>query len=130
MRIDDHAEDGVIVYWDNFSETVPDVKTQEFDFEGYRIWRADNWTRPLGSSRLNGPSSDLWKLLFQADIVNNFGEDAGLDRFHYEPLTGILPEATKQDFIAAMKEYLLQFPLASPPCPQGVSAEVCDTLDC
>ena len=46
MRIDDTEKDGVAIYWDNFSETVPDVKTLKFDFEGYRLWRADNWDRP------------------------------------------------------------------------------------
>jgi hypothetical protein len=128
MRFDDHSRDGLVIYWDNFSETVPDVKTQVFDFEGYRIWRADNWTRPVGTSAQNGPSFDLWKLLFQVDMINNFGDDLGLDRLRYEPLTKILSPQKKEEFLDFLEEYMMEFPLKEPPCPQGVNAEVCDTL--
>jgi hypothetical protein len=128
MRLDDHHNNGIAIYWDNFSETVPDVKTQRFDFEGYRVWRADNWARPLGSSALNGPANNLWKLLFEADLVNNFGGDVGLDRYQYEPLTGILSPTRKRDLIEYIKAHLTEFPNAEPPCPQGVSEEVGDTL--
>jgi hypothetical protein len=119
---------GVAVFWDNFSETVPDVKTQQFDFEGYRVWRADNWTRPLGTSADNGPGAELWKLLFQTDVINNFGADTGLERYRYEPLTHILSPRQKEDFIEGIKQHLLEYPNDDPPCPQGVTQEVCDTL--
>jgi hypothetical protein len=128
VRIDDHSADGLVIYWDNFSETIPDVKTQIFDFEGYRIWRADNWSRPLGSSKENGPAADLWKLLIEADYINNFGTDHGLDRYRYEPLQKSLSSGQKSDFIAFLKEHIIEFPLADPPCPQGVDEAVCDTL--
>ncbi len=128
VRIDDHGEGGVVVYFDNFSETVPDVKTQVFDFEGYRIWRADNWQRPIGSSAQNGPENDLWKLLAEVDVVNNFGSDTGVDALRYEPLTHILSPGQKRDFINFIKEYVTEFPGSDAPCPQGVTAEVCDTL--
>ena len=129
MRIDPTNAEGVAIYWDNFSETQPDVKTQEFDFEGYRLFRADNWDRPLGTSAANGPPADLWKLLFEVDVRNGFGEDTGMDRLRYEPLTHVLNPAVKQDMIEAMKEYLTEFPGKEPPCPQGVTPEVCDTLE-
>jgi len=128
LRIDDHATDGVVLYWDNFSETVPDVKTQIFDFEGYRVWRADNWNRPLGTSKANGPGTDLWKLLFEIDVVNDFGADTGLDRFRYEPLTRQLSPARKRDMINNTKAYLLEHPGTTPPCPQGLTQAECDTL--
>ncbi len=129
IRIDDHAIDGVVVYWDNFSETVPDVKTQVFDFEGYRVWRADNWDRPLGTSQQNGPSADLWKLLFEIDITNNFSEDTGLDPYRYEPLVPhIMSSSRRTDLVESVKEHLIEFPGRDVPCPQGVSPEVCDTL--
>jgi hypothetical protein len=119
---------GVAIIWDNFSESVPDVKTQQYDFEGYRVWRADNWTRPLGTSAENGPGAELWKLLFQADVINNFGEDTGLEQYRYEPLKHLLSPTQKADFIQTIKQYLLEFPDGEPPCPQGVTSEVCDTL--
>ena len=128
MRVDPAAHDGVALYWDNFSETQPDVKTQIFDFEGYRVSRADDWARPEGSSALNGPSSDLWKLIFQADIRNGFGEDTGLDRYRYEPLTHILSASVKDDMIRSIKSFLVEYPGQKPPCPQGVTQAVCDTL--
>jgi hypothetical protein len=130
MRIDHAANDGVVIYWDNFSETVPDVKTQEPDFEGYRVWRADNWDRPLGTSIANGPAHELWKLLFQADVVNNFGEDTGLNKFRYEPLVPHIMSASKRDeLVRAMIEYIQEFPGSDPPCPPGTNEAVCDTLN-
>jgi len=74
-----------VLFWDNFSETVPDVSELIYDFEGYRIWRADNWDRPFGSSAENGPSSDLWMLLDEFDLANNLGTDTGLEDLRYQP---------------------------------------------
>jgi hypothetical protein len=129
VRIDAAAGGGVAIYWDNFSETVPDVKTQIYDFEGYRAWRADNWDRPLGTSIRNGPSHELWKLLFEADIVNNFREDTGLDKYRYEPLVPhIMSAARRDDMVRSIVEFLQEFPGEDPPRPPGVTAAVQDTL--
>ncbi|MCK5618780.1 MAG: hypothetical protein KAJ17_05245, partial [Candidatus Krumholzibacteria bacterium] len=129
VRIDDHSADGVVVYWDNFSETVPDVKTQVFDFEGYRVWRADNWDRPLGTSQRNGPAHELWKLLFEADLVNNFREDTSLDKFRYEPLVPhIMSAARRDDMVRSLVEYLQEYPGEDPPRTPGVTEAVHDTL--
>jgi hypothetical protein len=55
------AGDGqVSLAWDNLSETSPDPKSGWFDFRGYRVWKAANWTRPVGSA---GPQDDDWALL-------------------------------------------------------------------
>jgi hypothetical protein len=130
MRLDPNAADGVVVYWDNYSQTQPDVKRPElFDFENYRVFRADNWTRPLGTSRRNGPPGHLWKLLFEADVVNGFGPDTGLDHLRYEPLAHAYAPAVRRDLIDAMKAFLSEFPHAEPPCPPGVTPEACDTLE-
>lgn len=129
LRVDAAARDGVAVYWDSYSETQPDVKSQIVDFEGFRVYRADNWARPFGTSSRNGPGANLWKLLFEVDVANGFGNDTGLDHLRYEPLTHILPNQTKRDMIETMKEQMLDDPLAPPPCPQGVTEEVCDTLE-
>ncbi len=74
-----------VLFWDNFSETIPDVSELIYDFEGYRIWRADNWNRPFGSSVENGPSSDLWMLLAEYDLDNGLGGDTGLEGMRYQP---------------------------------------------
>jgi hypothetical protein len=130
MRIDHAAADGVVIYWDNFSETVPDVKTQLPDFEGYRVWRADNWNRPTGTSIANGPAHELWKLLFQADVSNNLGEDTGLNRYRYEPLVPhIMSASRRDDLVRAMIEYIQEYPGLDPPCPPGTDEAVCDTIN-
>ena len=129
IRIDAAAAEGVVVYWDNFSESVPDVKTQVFDFEGYRVWRADNWDRPLGTSVRNGPAHELWKLLFEADIVNNFREDTGLDRYRYEPLVPhIMSAPRRDDMVRSVVEFLQEYPAGDPPRSPGVTEAVHDTL--
>jgi hypothetical protein len=129
IRIDSANRDGVAVYWDDFSETEPDVKTLKFDFEGYRLFRADNWTRPTGTSVRTGPPTNLWKLLVGMDAVNGLGLDTGLDPYRYEPLTHILAPSHKRDLIESMKQFLVEYPDAEPPCPQGVTHAVCDTLE-
>ena len=127
MRLDAASAGGVTIYWDNFSETQPDVKTQKMDFEGYRVFRADNWQRPLGTSSTNGPGTNLWKMLFEVDVRNAFGADTGTDRLRYEPLTHI-PAGKKADMIKSIEQYLTEFPANPPPCPQGVTPEECDSL--
>jgi hypothetical protein len=106
---------------------MPDIKTQQMDFEGYRVFRADNWHRPTGTSSANGPGSNLWKMLFETDVRNDFGHDTGLDRFRYEPLTR-MPASQRNDMIKSIEQYLTEFPGNEPPCPQGVTREECDTL--
>ena len=55
------AGDGVVkLAWNNLSEVSPDPKSGVFDFRGYKLWKAANWTRPVGSA---GPNDDDWSLL-------------------------------------------------------------------
>lgn len=74
-----------MLFWDNYSETVADGIHGEYDFEGYRIWRADNWDRPPGSSAENGPPADLWMLMDEIDVVNGLEPDRSLDLMRYQP---------------------------------------------
>ena len=60
------------VYWDDDPEHTPDPLTGALDLEAYRIWRADNWDRPFGSSIINGPESTLWQLIDEYDLVNSY----------------------------------------------------------
>jgi len=130
MRVDDHAKDGVVVYWDNFSEIVPAILLEDevSNFEGYQVWRADDWTRPIGTSKTTGPPTKLWSALIQADHINNWGEDTGLDRFRYEPLEHELTRQQKTDFLATLRNQYIEFPDQEPICPPGVTNAVCDTL--
>ena len=64
----------VHVFWNNISETTPDVRSNRVDFESYRIWRADNWERPYGASIENGPESGLWQLIDEYDVINEYVE--------------------------------------------------------
>jgi hypothetical protein len=94
----------VHVYWDNLSEITPDVRVNQIDFEAYRVWRADNWTRPFGSSIENGPESNLWQLIAEYDVVDSMvvqyvinpdvtvldtlplGRNTGLEEIRYRPV--------------------------------------------
>jgi len=92
----------VHVYWDDSSEHALDVRLQTIDFESYRVWRADNWSRPFGSSLENGPESGLWQMIAEFDLVNDYvarlgagdttvldtlplGRNTGLDVVAYRP---------------------------------------------
>ncbi len=96
------ADSRVHVYWDDLSQVTKDIRLQKVDFESYRIWRADNWDRPFGSSLINGPESNLWQLIAEYDVVDSFityrdvdnvtytdtiplGANTGLDAIEYRP---------------------------------------------
>jgi hypothetical protein len=97
------TDNAVHVYWDDSSERAPDILLAEPDFESYRIWRADGWDRPLGTSLENGPATDLWRMVAEYDLVNHairerelhdhtvvqdtvaLGANTGLDPVHYRP---------------------------------------------
>ncbi len=67
------------VYWNSISQIIPDVRLQEVDFESYRIFRADGWERPFGSSIDNGPEASLWSLIAEFDVVNFFEDRRDVD---------------------------------------------------
>jgi len=129
------GEHQVTILWDNFSEVTPDVSTLQFDFEGYRVWRADGWDRPFGTSVLSGPSRDLWQLLEERDYVNGVAPDRNFQSpwtgklgggWQYEPLTYL---ADKSKLLNYYKQSLLYNPLDKVPCPPGLAQTECDTLE-
>jgi hypothetical protein len=96
------SDNAVHVFWDNRSEVTADIRLNQIDFESYRIWRADNWDRPFGTSLENGPPSDLWQMIAEFDLVNSYirerrvggviysdtiplGANTGLDVVNYAP---------------------------------------------
>jgi hypothetical protein len=64
------ADQAVHIFWSDISEHAKDIRLNVVDFESYRIWRADNWDRPFGSSVTGGPESDLWQLIAEYDVIN------------------------------------------------------------
>ncbi len=122
----------VSVYWDDLSEVSVDVMTLEHDFEGYQVWRADEWHRPLGTSEENGPSHDLWSLLDTRDLINGITPDKGFmgppesGGLEYEPLLHI-PDL--DDYISSFEMSLTEYPDDSIPCPPELTSAECDTLE-
>jgi len=126
------GDNKVTLLWDNFSEVTPDVSTLEYDFEGYRIWRADGWRRPLGTTVLSGPGRDLWQLLEERDYVNGVEPDLDFRMpfseggWQYEPLLNV---ENKDQIIEMFEESVYYAPLDTVPCPPGLTNEECDTLE-
>jgi hypothetical protein len=122
----------VIIFWDNTSETVADPLSLKKDFEGYQIWRADSWHRPLGTSIITGPAEHLWNLLETRDIVNGVKPDNDFKMPYsqggwiYEPLTGM---EGREQLLSMFEESIIYAPMDTVPCPPGLDREVCDTLE-
>ena len=85
------------IYWDDRSEHERDEITGELDFESYRVWRADEWDRPVGTNESTGPPVGSWELISEYDLVNffphgeteiprSFGRNTGLERAEYVPV--------------------------------------------
>lgn len=97
------ADNRVHIFWDDSSEFAKDIRLDTIDFESYRVWRADNWDRPFGSSIDNGPESGLWQMIAEYDVVNHYvsvreiggetyldtlplGANTGLQHISYDPI--------------------------------------------
>jgi hypothetical protein len=113
-------EDRVEIYWDDRSETTVDLVRGEIDFESYRIWRAEGWTRPLGTNERSGPPPNLWALLGEFDVRNGVGSDTGLGAVHYQPHVAA-------SLIAFYQQWYAQHPGEPPPEVQGYTWAQCDT---
>lgn len=122
----------VAVFWDDLSEVTADIVTGTIDFEGYQVWRADDWHRPLGSSKANGPEIDLWSLLENRDLLNgvlpntDFKSPFEMGGWQYTPLEDL---ENREVVISAFEQSLLYAPLDSVPCPPGLTQEECDTIE-
>jgi hypothetical protein len=88
---------GMDIFWDDRSEREVDPLTGQDDFESYRVWRADDWHRPVGTSEDTGPPVIDWGLVAEYDRVNffpgdpddfprSFGFNTGLDVVAYRPV--------------------------------------------
>ncbi len=126
------TDEKVIVHWDNRSELIPDPLTLKYDFEGYQVWRADDWHRPIGTSVSGGPSGDLWSMLASGDLVNGVSPDQDFrdppkyGGFAYEPLARI---DGRDALIRSFEQIIAYDPLGTIPCPPGLTDEECDTVE-
>jgi hypothetical protein len=80
------GDNQVTLAWDNLSEVTPDPKSNRLDFRGYRVWKAANWLRPVGSA---GPSDSDWSLL---------GEFRQFHEYNYERVVGVAAEELHAEF--------------------------------
>lgn len=114
-------EGAVDIYWDNRSETMSDPVSGALDFESYRIWRADGWRRPIGSTTATGPGAELWQLLAEFDLDrNSVGSNRGLESIRYQPA---VPEHAVQFY----REWFHAHASAAPPEVPGLTAAQRDT---
>jgi hypothetical protein len=122
----------VSLIWDNLSEIAPDPATGTVDFEGYRVWRADDWHRPIGTTVASGPSADLWHLLDSRDLVNRVEPNLDLKKpwreggYQYEPLQQV---KDREVLLRAFEENLSYDPLGTVPCPPGITEAERDTFE-
>ncbi len=61
----------VHIFWSDESEYAIDFEMEMVDFESYRVWRSDNWERPVGTSLATGPGTDSWQMVAEFDIIND-----------------------------------------------------------
>jgi hypothetical protein len=114
-------ENQIDLLWDNRSETTPDLRLGISDFESYRIWRADNWVRPFGSSAGTGPGGELWALLAEFDLPSNgIGSDTGLESIRYSPA---IPDQAVQYY----REWFRAHPFLAAPDLPGFNSDQIDT---
>jgi hypothetical protein len=123
------TDNRIHVFWNDMSRVVPDLRLQEVDFESFRIWRADGWERPFGSSVENGPEAALWSLIAEFDEVSYFrdrrtvdgetvehelplGKNTGLDVIRYVPamLQEGTPEHTRTEAARDLVQRILEDP--------------------
>jgi hypothetical protein len=126
------GDNKITLFWDDFSEVTPDPLTMKLDFEGYEIWRAEDWHRPLGTSVLSGPEKKLWRLLEIRDLVNDvkpnreFKKPVREGGWIYEP---ILYLDNRDQLITMFEESLRYAPSDSVPCPPDLYNDLCDTIE-
>ncbi len=119
-------DNGVHVYWDDRSEHIRDLRLNEIDFESYKVWRADDWTRPLGTSLDNGPGNELWQLIDEFDVINDYtitqlvgdslavyelplGRNTGFESIRYDP--ACLTDPRFDGLAEAMQDFVDSDPL-------------------
>jgi len=105
----------VELFWDDRSEYEIDTVLGVNDFESYRVWRAQEWTRPPGVGETSPPPAELWAMIDEYDVVNeipagvgtnnvpvSLGRNTGLEDAVYIP--GCLSDDRYADLAVAMRQ--------------------------
>ncbi|MCK4304348.1 MAG: hypothetical protein KAY24_08945 [Candidatus Eisenbacteria sp.] len=66
----------IVIEWNNSSELVADPISGEIRFCGYRVWRVEGWTRPIGST---GPTPEEWQLIADLSVNNERKQPEGTE---------------------------------------------------
>ncbi len=105
----------VLLEWDNLSEITPDPSTNQYDFKSYRVWKASNFTRPVGSS---GPSEELWALLAELYLYDSL---TPLPDSIDKNLDGVYDSLAAATYPVLLNRQTGQriFPIDIPPCGFG-----------
>lgn len=108
-RIVAAGDNRVTLAWDNLSQITADPKTGWFDFRGFRIWKAANWLRPVGSA---GPSDNDWALLGEYRYFHFFDRGTLIPRNYVKTSESdsICPKVFVPNY---------NYPVGSARCPDG-----------
>ena len=123
----------MIIHWDNLSELIPDPLTLKHDFEGYEVWRADDWHRPLGTTESSGPEQRA-----VASARAGRPRERRVSRSRFQRIRR--PSAASVRAARAARGQELRSsgrsknpsgttPSRTIPCPPGLTSEECDTLE-
>ncbi len=108
-RIVAAGDNRVTLAWDNLSQITADPKTGWLDFRGFRIWKAANWLRPVGSA---GPSDNDWALLGEYRYFHFFDRGTLIPRNYVKTseTDSICPKVFVPNY---------NYPVGSAHCPDG-----------
>ncbi len=131
-RIVPAGDNQITLAWDNVSEITPDPKSGWLDLRGYRVWKAANWTRPVGSA---GPSDDDWALVGEFRQFHYYNTTNQLIQRNYtygfEDSLGTPGDSTKHCPVLWVPNRV--FPRGSSRCPDGCvagdSMQICLDVD-
>jgi len=125
-RIIPAGDNRITIAWDNISEVTPDPKSGWLDLRGYRVWKAANWQRPVGSA---GPSDDDWSLLGEYRQFHYYGTN-GLIQRNYDFTSETDSTPINCPRLLVQNYY---YPVGSDTCPNGCYApkwvDICLNLD-
>lgn len=129
MRVGE-GDNRIHVLWASDPELERDGSTGLPIFEAYRVWRADDWSRPPGTSVDTGPPSSAWFILDEFDAVDSYenranrireilplGPNTGLGMIAYVPTVLRSGSSEAEEFgqlSTLLDEIVAEFPSLPP----------------